>query len=73
MKFSELNVLQKYLTNRVSYESFKVAYAPRYEESYIESLYDQFVKNPVAYITDRCGEEFFDYIIEQIETTNYKG
>jgi len=71
--FNQLNILQKFLTNRVDYDLFQNAFSTYYVEGYIEELFDIFRKNPVAFITDRAETEFFDYIIDQIENTNYKG
>jgi len=73
LTFEELNILQKFLTNRVDYDLFHHALEYKYTDSYIEDIWKIYIKNPIAFITDRSEETFFDYIVNQIENTEYRG
>lgn len=72
--FKELNTLQKYFHNQVGYVEFLEAMLTVYDhENYIEPLWSEFTRNPISFLTSRNDEKVFQYFIDKIETTNYKG
>lgn len=73
IKLEDLNILQKYCDNRVSYEDFKAIIQYSALGGYIEAQWNHFVKNPIRFITSRNERKLLEYIIRKIEITNYRG
>jgi len=75
MKFKELNILHKYLYNRVGYDEFSKALKyiiPSCDDRYIQEKWSIFQKNQLQFIAS-FDEKLFNYFIKQIDETNYKG
>ncbi len=74
ISFKDLCILQKYFYNRVNYNVFLEAMMTVYnDEDYIKPLWTQFRDNGVGFLVGRNEDKVFEYFINQIETTNYKG
>ncbi len=74
IKFDELNVLQKYFHNRVGYTEFLEAMSTVYgDENYISPLWLDFKKNPILFLTSRTEVNVFQFFIDKIKSTGYKG
>ena len=74
MTFDELNVLVKFISNRVDYYKFRDMILKRYDdEGYIEPLWISFRDNPTMFIVGRHETELFDLIQAEIKEIGYKG
>jgi len=73
MNFDDLNILQKFCDNRMDYQQFKEATGYSDLGSYAQDIWDDFSKNPIRFITSRSERDLLQYILNKIESTNYKG
>jgi len=75
MTYKELNILHKYVYNRVDYVMFSKAMKeciPYCSDEYIQGKWDMFIKSPIQF-TASFDKRFFNYFIKLIYETNYKG
>ena len=74
MTLTELILFQEYCYNEMNYDKFKEAYADsKFDDAYLFTIFKNFNKNNILFITSRHDQELFNYIVEQIQPTNYKG
>lgn len=74
LNYDDLNILQKYLYNQVNYSVFLEGMMTIYnDENYIEPLWHQFQANGIGFIISRSERKLFDWLLNRIETENYKG
>ena len=74
MEFEQLDILVKYVNNRINLDKFIEFMMHRYnDKSYIEGLWESFKKDPLTFISYRSEKELFVAIWKQIEITQYKG
>ena len=68
----ELQILQRYLYNKMNYDSFKEAMKPiSTNDGYITEKFETFKRDSLSFIVNY--KEVFHYCIDQINKTNYKG
>jgi len=76
IKFNELQILQKYLFNRVGYEEFKSAFNECYGVSndfYLLEKWNMFKLGQLAYIMNFGNEELLDIFQVEMKKIGYKG
>ncbi len=74
--FKELNILQKFLSNRVDYDYFKEVIQRTYIMEYeVEAHWEAFNKNQVGFITSlgNVGQDLLTKVLKDIEQRNYNG
>ena len=71
--FKELNILQKFLYNRVDVAFMRYYFLTESRDIDDEQLWSKFQNNQMAFFTDNHEEGFFNYVIEYIKKTGYKG
>jgi hypothetical protein len=72
--FNSLNLFVKYCSNRIDIDKFIELMLKKHQSKhYIENLWNDFVKNPLMFITSRNETELFDNIQKEIIKLNYKG
>lgn len=74
--FKELNILQKFLSNRVDYDYFKEIIQKTYVMDYeVQAHWETFNKNQISFITSlgNVGQDLLDKILLDIEERNYNG
>ena len=75
MKYEELNIIYKYLYNKVSYDEFSQALkavVPHAEDIYIDEKWELYKRDMGGFLAT-FDKEFFNAIIKQIEESGYKG
>ena len=74
IKFDDLDVLVKFISNRVDYSTFEKYMLERYSDvNYISPLWTSFRDNPLMFIVGRSEVFLLDAILKDIENRNYKG
>ena len=72
MTFQELNTLQKYCDNKITYDFFLEGIS-NIDDYYGKEQWIKFNKNPINFLTTSGRTEFFDKIKKQIIKTEYTG
>ena len=76
LTFRELNILQKFLSNRVDFDFFIEVIARTYvmDHEHLEH-WERFQNNPISYITSQgqVGQELYDKVVLEIDKRNYNG
>jgi len=75
IKYSELNILTKYVYNNVDYEMFDKAlrsYMPNINDSYVMEKWKMFQKAQMNFV-GTFDKKFFYFIYNKMIEQNYKG
>ena len=74
MDYNNINILRKFLYNRVDYDYFKKllekAYDRNFDEFYIMEKFEVFISRPFDVVLS-FGEGFINIIAEEIERIGY--
>jgi hypothetical protein len=71
-ELSQINKIQKYCDNRISYEEF-LKNINAVDDIYGNEKWEFFKKSPIRMITSENREKLYKYIIEKIEQMKYQG
>jgi len=75
MTYEELNIVFKFCYNQINYDLFETALkevVPYTTSEYIDEKWTQWNRDQMGFLAT-YDKKFYNFVMNQIETTNYKG